>query len=50
MSVIDFDLKHRISRLQFSTRRFSCVNSVEFRLEMTVDDRHKANNRESVGS
>jgi hypothetical protein len=29
-SVIDFDLKHRISRLKFSTRCFSSVDTVKF--------------------
>jgi hypothetical protein len=29
VGVIDFDLEHRISRLQLQTRRFSSVDSVE---------------------
>jgi hypothetical protein len=49
-SVIDFDLKHRISEFQFSTRCFGGVDIVKFRFEMTIDDRHEPFGRRSVGS
>src|ERR1700727_630248 len=48
--IIDFDLKHRISRLQFSTRCFCGVDGVELRLEMTIDNGDEPVNRGSVGS
>ena len=48
--VIDFDLKHRISRLQLSTRGFCTVGRIKLRLEMAVDDCREPFSRRSVGS
>src|SRR5271167_2699308 len=50
IGIIDFDLKHGISRLQFSTRCFCCIDGVKLRLEMTVDDGDEPINRGPVGS
>ena len=48
--IIDFDLEHRISRLQFPRRRFGCLGGVKLRFEMAVDNRHEAIGRRPVGS
>src|SRR4051812_25231233 len=39
--IVDFDLEHRVSRLEFSARCFSSLDSVKLRLEMAVDNRHE---------
>ena len=48
--IIDFDLEHRVSRLQFPRRRFGCLGGVKLRFEMAVDNRHEALGGRPVGS
>ena len=48
--IIDFDLEHRIGRLQFPARGFGSLGSGELRLEMAVDNHHEPLGRRPVGS
>jgi hypothetical protein len=50
VGVIDFDLKHRISRLQSATGGFCTVGCVKLRLEMAVDNCRKSLGWGPVGS
>src|SRR5882757_1634992 len=47
--IVDFNLEHRVSRLEFSARCFSSLDSVKLRLEMAVDDRHEPFGGGAVG-
>src|SRR4051812_8779304 len=48
--IVDFDLEHRVSRLEFSARCFSGLDSVKLRLEMPVNNRHESFGGGPVGA